>query len=133
MMSMARQNCSFTCTAALLAALALGGCSTMGDTLPEKLGGIPESAPRRTSEPMAFPNVYETQPPRDVKALTADEQQKLETDLMALRQSQLERVNPSPPGTTKPPAKKAEAKAKNGTKPLDLNGRKPGDPNPAAK
>jgi len=89
-----------------LAALALAGCSSTFDALPEKMGGLPESAPARPAEVGAYPNVYEPMAPREVKKLNEGEQKNAEQELLALRQSQTLRANPPPPP---PPAKKAAA------------------------
>jgi hypothetical protein len=99
--------------AALLLALAaaLAGCSagaTLGQ-MPEKLGGLPESAPQRPAERMPFPNVYEPRPQRSTKPLNDEEQKKLGSELATLRDQQNQRANPPPPP---PPAKKAGAPGK---------------------
>ena len=87
-----------------IAALALAGCSSTFDLLPEKMGGLPEAAPARPAEVGAYPNVYEPMAPREVKKLNEGEQKSAEQELLALRQSQTLRANPPPP-----PAKKAAA------------------------
>ena len=88
--------------------LALSGCTSTFDVLPEKMGGLPESAPVRPATPYATPNVYETRPTREAKPLSTDEQKKLETDLVTLREQQKNLANPPPPP---PPPPKAAAKA----------------------
>src|ERR1051325_11065909 len=97
--------------ALVLIMLALSGCASTFDALPEKMGGLPESAPARPAEPFAFPNVYEARP-RDTKPLSADEQKKLESDLVTLREQQKNLANPPapPPPPPPPPAPKAAAK-----------------------
>jgi hypothetical protein len=89
-----------------LAALTLAGCSSTFDLLPEKMGGLPESAPPRPAEVGPYPNVYQPMAPREVKKLNEGEQKSTEQELLALRQSQTLRVNPPPPP---PPARKAAA------------------------
>lgn len=94
----------------LAGSLALSACSSTFDVLPEKVGGLPATAPARAAEPMAFPNVYEVRPTREAKPLTDDEQKKLESELATLREEQKQLANPPPPPT--PPAKKDPAPAK---------------------
>lgn len=112
MMSNARRK-HLAPRAALFVALAaaLAGCST-GATLgqmPEKLGGLPASAPQRAAESMPFPNVYEPRPQRNEKPLNDEEQKKLGSELATLRDQQYLRANPPPPP---PPAKKAAPPAR---------------------
>ena len=113
MMSNARRNRSAPQTAALLvlAAFALSACSTIGDTLPEKAGGLPANAPARPAEALPTPNVYEIRPTREAAPLDTAGQKKLESDLTSLRESQKARANPPPPPPPAPPpaAKKAAA------------------------
>ena len=110
MMSNARRNLLAPPAAALfaLATLALSACSSTGDVLSEKLGGLPANAPERPATPYATPNVYEVRPTREARPLSDDEQKKLETDLTALREAQKTRANPPPP----PPPKKAATPVK---------------------
>jgi hypothetical protein len=111
MMSNARRNNSAPRAAVLLllAGLGLSACSTVGDTLPEKAGGLPASAPARPADPLPVPNVYDVRPTREARPLDATEQKKLESDLTSLRESQRARANPPPPPPP-PAAKKAPAK-----------------------
>ena len=114
MMSNARRNNSAPRAVALLmlAAFGLSACSTVGDTLPEKAGGLPANAPARPADPLPTPNVYEVRPTREARPLDATEQKKLESDLTSLRESQKALANPPPPPPPPPPpaAKKAPAK-----------------------
>jgi hypothetical protein len=110
MVSNARRNCLAPAPLALAFALAVSACSSTFDVLPEKAGGLPASAPQRTPEPLAFPNVYEQRPIREAKPLNDEEQKKLESELTTLREQQKQLANPPPP--TPPPAKKAAAPAK---------------------
>jgi len=87
--------------------LVVSGCTSTFDVLPEKMGGLPESAPARPAEAFAFPNVYQARPIREAKPLSTDEQKKLETDLVTLREQQKNLANPPPPP---PPPPKAAAK-----------------------
>jgi len=93
---------------ALALACVLTACAATIGNLPEKLGGLPESAPQRPAETMPFPNVYEPRPKREAKPLSDDEQKKLESELATLRESQKQRANPPPP----PPAQKIAAPVK---------------------
>jgi hypothetical protein len=96
-----------------LAALALAGCASTFDLLPEKMGGLPESAPARPAEVGPYPNVYEPMAPREVKKLNEGEQKSAEQELLALRESQNHRANPPPPPPKKaavPQPKKQAAK-----------------------
>jgi hypothetical protein len=86
--------------------LVLSGCTSTFDALPEKMGGLPESAPARPATPYAVPNVYERRPTREARPLSTDEQKKLETDLVTLREQQKNLANPPPPP---PPPPKAAA------------------------
>jgi outer membrane biosynthesis protein TonB len=111
MIANARRKLSAPLLAAML--LALAGCTSSIDVLPEKMGGLPESAPARPAESYAFPNVYEVRPTREAKPLSDDEQKKLETDLVTLREQQKNLANPPPPPPPPPaPAKKTAAPAK---------------------
>jgi hypothetical protein len=100
---------------ALAFALALSACSSTFDVLPEKMGGLPASAPERSAEPMAFPNVYEQRPIREAKPLNTEEQKKLESELTTLREQQKQLADPPAPAPAPapapPPAKKAATPA----------------------
>lgn len=75
-----------TFTVALLAALALAGCSTAQiDAMPKELGGLPEGAPRRSENPPAYPAVHDLPPPRSKELMDTDQQKRLEADLAAAR------------------------------------------------
>jgi hypothetical protein len=95
----------------LLAGLGLSACSTIGDTLPEKAGGLPANAPARPADALPTPNVYEIRPTREAPPLDTAGQKKLESDLTSLRESQKARANPPPPPPPPPPpaAKKPAA------------------------
>jgi len=110
--------------AALLLLAALCGCASTFDVLPEKMGGLPASAPERPAERKAFPNVYEVRPTRESAPLSNAEQKKLESDLTNLRETQKQLANPPPPPPKKAaaPAKKAPAKVAAPVK------KKPSDP-----
>jgi len=91
--------------------LGLAGCASTFDVLPEKMGGLPESAPARPAEAYAFPNVYQPRPIRDAKPLDPIEQKKLESDLVTLREQQKNLANPPAPPPPPPPPPKAAAKS----------------------
>jgi hypothetical protein len=104
------------CAAALIAACALSACTSAVDMLPEKIGGLPESAPKRPAETLPYQNVYEVRPTRQVAPLNDDEQKKLEGELSTLRTQQQQLATqpypppPPPPPPPAPAAKKAAAK-----------------------
>ena len=77
------------------------------------MGGLPESATARPETPYAVPNVYEPRPTREARPLSTDEQKKLETDLVTLREQQKNLANPPPPPpkAAAKPASKTPAKA----------------------
>ena len=110
----------FAASLLLTLAMAVSGCSSAFDVLPEKMGGLPADAPARPTEPKAFPNVYEVRPTREAIPLTTEEQKKLETDLTTLREQQKQLATPPappppappPPPPPPPPAKKVAAPAK---------------------
>jgi hypothetical protein len=112
MMSNARRNRLAPSAALLLGVtLALSACST-GDMLSESLGGLPADAPQRPTTTLPTPNVYEVRPTRAAAPLSDDEQKKLESDLVTLRESQKQRANPPPPPPPPPPPRKAAAAEK---------------------
>jgi hypothetical protein len=91
--------------------LVVSGCTSTFDALPEKMGGLPESAPARPAEAYAVPNVSQPRPTREAKPLDVDEQKKLESDLVTLREQQKNLANPpAPPSPPPPPAPKTAAK-----------------------
>ena len=114
------------------AALALAGCSSAVDMLPEKLGGLPSDAPQRPATTLATPNVYEVRPTREARPLSDAEQKKLESDLLALRETEKQRANPPAPPPP-PPEKKAAAKLPAGpTKPPAAKSKAPAGPQKGA-
>ena len=62
MIANARRKLSAPLLGAML--LALAGCTSTFDALPEKMGGLPAGAPARPAEALTFPNVYEVRPTR---------------------------------------------------------------------
>jgi hypothetical protein len=108
------QNAHRRASAPALALMMLGlaGCASTFDALPEKWGGLPESAPARPAEAYPVPNVYERRPTREAKPLDDAEQKKLESDLVTLREQQKNLANPPPPP---PPPPKTAAKPQSKT------------------
>jgi hypothetical protein len=100
----------------------------MGDTLPEKAGGLPANAPARPGDALPTPNVYAVRPTREAQPLDADGQKKLESDLTSLRESQKARANPPPP----PPPVAKKAPAKKPTKDAAAAKKPPADEKPQA-
>jgi hypothetical protein len=71
----------------LAAAVLLTGCSSniIADHMPTVAGGLPEGTPARPETPTAYPAVHDLPPPRTDTVLTAEEQKKLEDELIAAR------------------------------------------------
>jgi len=67
----------------------LVGCTTgggmIGDHMPTAAGGLPEAAPQRPATPAPYPAVHNLPPTRSSAVLTDVEQQKLEDELVAVR------------------------------------------------
>lgn len=79
----------------LLGAIGLGSCATnIGDTIPAGIGGLPAEAPARPAEQPVYPAVHDIPPPRPVRMLDDDQQEKLEKDLNTARDRQESR-NPN--------------------------------------
>ncbi|MGE3989004.1 hypothetical protein [Pseudorhodoplanes sp.] len=73
----------------LALALLLSGCSTSQiDSIPQEMGGLPANAPARPAEAPAFPAVHDMPPQRATGVLDAEQQKKLEADLIAVRNRQ---------------------------------------------
>jgi hypothetical protein len=69
----------------------LGGCSIPVADLPGI--GLPANAPARSDNPPAYLPVHDVPPPRDEAVLTADEQKKIQTDLLNARDKQTAQAN----------------------------------------
>src|ERR1041384_6935237 len=93
-----------------LMTLVLSGCASTFDVLPEKMGGLPQSAPARPAEAYTFPNVYQPRPTREAKPLDATEQRNLESDLLTVREQQKNLANPPAPPSPPPPPPKPASK-----------------------
>ena len=91
------RKCSSRAAAAGLAAgliivcAALGGCSIPVADLPGI--GVPANAPARSENPPAYLPVHDVPPPRDEAVLTADEQKKIQSDLLNARDKQNAEAN----------------------------------------
>src|SRR5664279_1383080 len=87
---------SIVATMALAAALAailglaLAGCSgaVLSDHLPNAMGGLPEGAPARAGAEYTYPAVHDMPPPRATEPMSDVDQDRLEKDLKAARDSQ---------------------------------------------
>ena len=63
------------------------------------MGGLPDSAPARPADTPAFPNVYEVRPTREAKPLNGEEQKKLESELVSVREQQKQLRKPTATST----------------------------------
>jgi len=70
----------------IIVCASLGGCSIPVADLPGI--GLPANAPARSENPPAYLPVHDVPPPRDEAVLTADEQKKIQTDLLNARDKQ---------------------------------------------
>jgi hypothetical protein len=105
--------------ALLVAALALGGCSTTIADLPAV--GTPADAPERPKEPGAYLPVHDLPPDREEAIISPAERAKIQAELAAARERQAAvvaigtkdgKAKPDSKADTKSKAKsKAEAKA----------------------
>ncbi|MFL6795799.1 MAG: hypothetical protein ACJ8F3_00130 [Xanthobacteraceae bacterium] len=86
-----------------LALTAAGCASNIGESLPAAVGGLPENAPHRPSDPGTYPAVHETPPPRSQAVLTDAEQRKLEQELIAARERAKTAAPDNTAGTDKKP------------------------------
>jgi len=71
--------------AALLLAASLCGCSSVVDTIPTSLGGLPEGVPQRPATPAAYPSVHDMPPARQENALSEAESKRLREELKNAR------------------------------------------------
>ncbi len=72
----------------IILTVALSGCSTAQiDSIPQEIGGLPANTPSRSAQPPSYPAVHDMPPPR-APVLDAEQQKKLEADLVALRNRQ---------------------------------------------
>lgn len=73
--------------AAALAACSTSSVNTIVDNMPSAVG-LPADTPERPATPPAYPAVHDMPPPRANATLSAEEQEKLEHDLVAVRARQ---------------------------------------------
>ena len=78
----------------LMAALALGGCSSSIADLP--LVGTPADAPVLPKEAGAYLPVHDLPPERDEAVIPPKERARIEAELIAARDRQASSVNPQP-------------------------------------
>jgi hypothetical protein len=95
-LSLNRQNKRLALGVLLMAALALGGCSSSIADLP--LVGTPADAPARPKEAGAYLPVHDLPPDRDAAVIPPKERAKIEAELIAARDRQASTVN-SPAST----------------------------------
>lgn len=83
-----RRGASIVAVMVLVLVLA-SGCSTGDiDKIPQEFGGLPAGAPARPAQAPAYPAVHDMPPQRAATVLDAEQQRKLETDLIAIRNRQ---------------------------------------------
>ncbi len=75
----------------ILVCTGLSGCSIPVADLPGI--GLPANAPARSDNPPAYLPVHDVPPPRDETVLTADEQKKIQSDLLNARDKQNAEAN----------------------------------------
>ena len=98
---------------ALGAALLLGllgllpGCSSLGESFPVSIGGLPADAPPRPANPPDYPAVHDMPPTRATPVLDEYSKKKLEDDLVSAR----DRQNGRKPAAKKPVARPAKQDA----------------------
>ena len=81
----------------IIVCAALGGCSIPVADLPGI--GLPSNAPARSETPQPYLPVHDVPPPRDEAVLTADEQKKIQSDLLNARDKQNAEANALVKGT----------------------------------
>src|SRR5580692_6477222 len=91
-MSASRQHKVVAWGVLLMAALALGGCSSSIADLP--LVGTPADAPARPKDPGAYLPVHDLPPDRDAQVIPPAERAKIEAELIAARDRQASTANP---------------------------------------
>ena len=75
--------------AVLAVATALSACTTAQiDQIPHSVGGLPEGAPARPATPAAYPAVHDMPPQRAQPLLDEEQQKRLESDLLKVRNRQ---------------------------------------------
>ena len=84
---------------------ALTGCASqsIGESLPASLGGLPESVPKRSAEPAAYPAVHDMPPTRAAAPMTEAERKRLREELTAERERAAKQGGVSTTGTVRNP------------------------------
>jgi hypothetical protein len=88
-------------------AAGLAGCSssaltTLNEALPREVA-LPADTPERSAQPPAYPAVHDMPPSRATTTLSADEQIKLEDELVAVRSRQEIATAPTPSAAKRRP------------------------------
>ena len=86
-------------------AQALTGCASqsIGESLPTAMGGLPDSVPKRSAEPAAYPAVHDMPPTRAAAPMTEDEKKRLREELAAERERAAKQGGVSTTGTVRNP------------------------------
>jgi hypothetical protein len=87
--------------AAVLAACSTSTGNIIADTVPSSVG-VPADAPARPEAPLTYPAVHDMPPPRSAATLSAEEQEKLEHDLAAVKTRQEGVAGVTPAAKRKP-------------------------------
>src|SRR5881227_442369 len=84
---------------------ALSGCASQSivDNLPASMGGLPESVPKRSEEPVVYPAVHDLPPARSASPLTEQEKKRLREELAAERERVAKKGGVSTSGATRDP------------------------------
>jgi hypothetical protein len=114
-----------------LAASLLAACSSTSitDSIPAAVGGLPANAPARSATEPEYPAVNAMPQRRDALPLTDDEVKRTQSELTTLRQQQEERAGTLPKSAAAPAKKDAAAKPTKKTKdakpPAELTAKDP--------
>ena len=92
----------------------LSACSSLGESIPANIGGLPVDAPTRAASPPVYPAVHDMPPTRPTPVLDEYSKKKLEDDLVSARDRQEGRKQEG----RKTAAKKPAAKKPSAKKPL---------------
>ena len=112
----------------MLAALALGGCSSSAivDQMPASVGGEPADTPARPTAAYQYPAVHDMPPPRAIPTMSEEQEFKQEKDLAKVRDKQEARTAEDKPAAK--PVKKKPETADTGQTPNGQNGSQDGAP-----
>jgi hypothetical protein len=103
------QGALFACgLSAVLAGCSSSSVNNLVDIMPREVG-LPADAPERPAGPPAYPAVHDMPPPRSATTLSAEEQIKLEDELIAVRTRQEIATNPAPSAARRRPPPAAPA------------------------